>query len=198
MNINSSRLCPNPNPNVIRLLSNCFPFFRKQASPPLLLEDLIESRRIEIKNPAFSKRRRREADRSFHSSYVFRVSFVPRVYIDNGWWMLIEINDLKEKGKGIHGRARWIVRGRGEQGGRRRMCAMRGMCRCRSSIATASTPVVERDERFRDRYAALVPCVPCRGCELAERLCALAPALWMISRRIEGGWFSGGGKKTRE
>lgn len=94
MNINSSRLCPNPNPNVIRLLSNCFPFFRKQSSPPLLLEDLIESRRIEIKNPAFSKRRRREADRSFHSSYVFRVSFVPRVYIDNGWWMLIEINDL--------------------------------------------------------------------------------------------------------
>lgn len=38
--------------------------------------------------------------------------------------------------------------------------------------ATASTPVVERDERFRDRYAALVPCVPYRGCELAERLCA--------------------------
>ena len=36
--------------------------------------------------------------------------------------------------------------------------------------ATASTPVVERDERFRDRYAALVPCVPYRGCELAERL----------------------------
>lgn len=34
------------------------------------------------------------------------------------------------------------------------------------SIATASTPVVERDERFRDRYAALVPCIPCRGCEL--------------------------------
>lgn len=95
MNINPSRLCPDPNQNVIGLLSNCFPFSENTSEPPPPLLSSEDS----IKNLAYRRERvSKRIDR--FSRRMFRVSFgfVPRVYIGNRWW--IEINDLEDKGRG--------------------------------------------------------------------------------------------------
>lgn len=165
---------PSSNPNVIGLLSNCFPkTFLLSTAWDFAIKSI---KKLEKEGSIGSLR------------YIFRTWLVPWLAsIGNRFW-LIEINDLKDK-----------ARGRGRSWGGRRIGgtrAMRGMCLECAEFDCHSPRCRTRWAVSRDRYALLSrTCVPCvvdanwqRGCAAtrASYLAATNPrglALWAEERR---------------